>query len=161
MSGNTRSLPSTIWATLALGLSPIGSVPFVDIDGVSIVTDILHFKYTAAAVADTSNAPYSLLAWGGLKLGMINIPSPAVSITCNAPMGRFYIPIGQAVVTVFNSYLKANGFVFLQILTGDATLTRITPQSINAGVFFAVGNVAATNAVQVEFLVVNSETVGP
>lgn len=43
------SNPSTIWATLSLPNPASGSIPFVDTDNASIITDVTHFKYIATA----------------------------------------------------------------------------------------------------------------
>lgn len=163
MSGNSRTVPSTIWATLALGLSPIGSIPFVDTDGVSITTDILHFFYTASGQQVFGiTAAYQLTVWGGIRQGYIDKAQSGlgVLVTIDAPSGRFKLPIGQAAIQINSTYVTANSVVHITPENFDATFTqwRVT---IGDGNFLLTGNAACTSAMNIRFTVSNPITTGP
>jgi len=166
MSGNTRSLPSTVWATLSMPSPPVGSIPFVDTDGSSIITDIAHFFYTALGALSSSAAfnrfPYQLTAWGGIRMGGVILTGITGTITVNAPAGSVTIPAGTFLLTVHCSYVKFGATIVIPTLrTLDNTLTRLIVSTVANGQFILFGNAAATADVNVDFVVFNIDTTGP
>jgi len=155
------SNPSTIWTQLSLPYSPIGSLPFVDVDGVTINTDVLNFYYTNATMAaqntGTSRFAGQVTAAGGFRQNGINLTAaPAVNVNLSAPAGKISIPIGSSTCQVTNSFVAAGAVVLCQLESADATLTRITV-SVNpvGGQFTISGNANATAVARVSFVVLN------
>lgn len=163
MSGNTRSYPSNIWAALALPFPPIGSIPFVDTDGASITTDILHFFYTSATQGTVFNKyPYQLTAWGGLRQGAVNLSNVFGTLTINAPAGRVTMPAGNFTLTVRCSYVKFGSTIILPTMRAlDNTMTRLIVQTIAEGQFLLLGNAPATANVDIDFIIFNVDYTGP
>lgn len=165
MSGNSRSLPSNIWATLALGYSPIGSIPYVASDGASIETDIQHFFYTASGQEDYASAklPYQLTAWGSFRVGFKDISisqAGSVVLTCNAPMGKLQIPALVNAVAVYCTYCTPLSIVLVAMETIDATMKYILAAA-NNGIFYISGNANATAPVYVKYFIINPMSTGP
>lgn len=52
------SNPSTIWGQLSLPLSPVGAIPFVSTDTVSILTDVLNLWYDSVGLMLNVNNMY-------------------------------------------------------------------------------------------------------
>jgi len=63
--------PSTVWAQLSLPASPVGSIPFVTYDTVTVVTDVQYFWYnqTAHQLSVQGNNPYASGASAGDQTG--------------------------------------------------------------------------------------------
>lgn len=148
--------PSTIWAQLALPYSPVGCVPFVADDGVTIVTDVLNFNYcsTTATPSTPDVKPNQLTVAGGIR---VRYTDATLSLTplINKPAGLVAIGAGANSVAVTCSYCTLRSLVFLQIKTPDATLTRVTVQ-VADGIFLITGNANATGAVTIEFFIVGT-----
>lgn len=152
------STPSTVWAQLSTPNSPVGSVTFVGIDGTVINTDVANFKYTGPG-GDTSgtNLLGQLTLGSGLRVGYQDKQTTPGNVTINEVSGRVTIPAGSSFITVTNSKCFGVSLVFIQLLSADATLTRIVPVAAD-GVFTLSGNAAATANVVVQFFIVNPVT---
>ncbi len=139
--------PSTVWAQLAIPNPANGSIPFVSSDGITIVTDVLHFSYDGTSL----NLAYKL------KLGYSQIALGATTVTCNSTTGRVSLPAGQSVLTVNNSQITANSMVFTQVESQDATATFVKSVAVNPTLqtVTITMNAAATAAVNLAFLLVN------
>jgi hypothetical protein len=152
------SNPSVLWATLSLPNTPVGSIPFVNVDGVSIITDVLNFYYTQATATlatGTSQQTYQLTAYGGFREKYTDLSAaPATTYTINTPAGRIAVPAGQAVVTVTNSYCFLGSIVLCQMETADGTFTRFIAVAA-AGSFVITGNANATGVVKISFSIKN------
>lgn len=146
---------STVWTQLASPNSPVGSIPFVDIDGTGIVTDVTNFFYTAEN-GDTSGTKLAgqLSVLKGLRVGYQDRTSTPGSVTINEVAGRVLIAAGQSALTVTCSKCFTSSIVQVTIETADVTLIRIVPVRYN-GSFVLSGNAAATAGVTVAFLITN------
>ena len=160
MSGNSRSAPSTIWASLAMPNPPIGSIPFVDTDGASITTDILHYFYTALGAATAELFAYQQTVWGGIRVGYTDASLVVGAPTKNKPSGTIKIASGTSSLQVISSYMLASSLVFFSFESADATLTRVTVATAD-GQFVVTGNAAATADVYLSFFIVNTCATGP
>jgi len=147
--------PSTVWAQLSTPNSPVGSVPFVSSDGVSIVTDVLKFFYSAEVGTGNILAGQLLVA-SGLRLGYQDKTSTPGSTTLNKIAGRVTIPAGQSFINITNNTCFGTSIIQLTLLNADVTLTRIVPVASD-GAFTLSGNAVATNNVTVAFVIVNVE----
>lgn len=152
---------STIWTQLAAPKSPIGTVPFVGADGVTIDTDAGYLSYcpeNGTRVGGTSIAEAQLSVGGGLRCGYQDLTgSPGTSYTINQPMGRVTINAGQRQVTINNTYVFNTSVIFLQLEQFDTTLTDVIPVPTHGNnVFIIQGNAVATAPVTVRFLVMNT-----
>lgn len=158
--------PSTVWTQLASPLQADGSIPFVDTDNVSIITDVLHLWYdqelftlyaTNIAPAQIGGSLGSVLfPWGKLNLDY-TITATVGAVTINKPSGRVIIALGAAAVIVTNSLVTANSIILVTIATADATLTFIKSVVAAAGSFTITGNANATANCKVNFLVINTD----
>lgn len=153
--------PSTIWTQLSLPSSPVGSIPYVDIDLVTIVTDVTNFFYTPTnatlpLTAGISQYYNQLTVLNGLRQGYTDVSAGTTTpVTINKAAGRIKMAVGTSVFVVNSTLCFANSLIFLQIETADATLTRVALTSKAAGTFTITGNANATGAVIVQFLIVN------
>lgn len=138
--------PSTVWTQLSTPNSPIGSVPYVDVDGASIVTDVLNLFYNSTLK--------QLLAVGGFKVGYTDTTITPGSVTINKPAGRVKLAAGQTSLVVTNSLVSATSIIKLQLENNDVTLTRAIPVPAG-GSFTITGNAACTAAVTITFEVLN------
>lgn len=151
MAGN----PSTVWAQLATPNSPIGSVPFVGIDGASIETDVLNFFYTSEDMATTgSQLAGQLTLSAGLRTGYQTKVSTPGSVTINYVAGRVVIPAGAGSVVVTCNKCFDTTIVLLSPQSNDATLTRLSVVPGN-GSFTITGNANATANFTVAFVLHN------
>lgn len=149
------SNPSTVWTQLSLPNPSQGSLPYVDTDGVSVVTDVVNYFYSQGlAQLSGSICPYQLTVYGGVRVGYTDATATPGAATINKTVGRVKIAAGQSTLVVTSSYCFATSIVQLQLETADATLTRaiVTP---TAGGFIITGNAVATAAVTVNFLITN------
>ena len=149
--------PSTIWAQLSIPNSAVGSIPYVATDGVTIVTDVLHFNYVDGTVSVLvgSQLAYQLTLTNGLRVSYGDTTAvPAAAVTINKSAGRVKIPIGVASVVVTNSNCFLTSIIHLQLEYADATLTRVVVIPA-AGSFTITGNANATVATQVSFIITN------
>jgi hypothetical protein len=149
--------PSTVWAQLALPNPAVGSLPFVDTDGASIITDVLNLFYTKAGASLSGSLQNSqLTVAGGLRETYSDTTGVPGAATINKPAGRVKMAAGQTSLVVTNSYCFATSIVNAQIegAAFDATATRlqVTP---GAGTFTITFNAAATAAVVISFDILN------
>ena len=146
---------STVWTQLSTPNSPVGSVPFVDIDGTSIVTDVANFFYTATD-GDTSGTKLAgqLSILKGLRVGYQDKTSTPGSVTINEVAGRVLIAAGQSALTVTCNKCFSSSIVQAVIESADTTLIRIVPVRYD-GSFVLSGNAAATAGVTVAFFITN------
>lgn len=153
--------PSTIWTQLSLPSSPVGSIPFVDIDLVSIVTDVTNFFYTSLTAtlpltAGSSQYYNQLTVLNGLRQGYTDVTAAtATPVTINKAAGRIKLAAGTSSFVVNSTLCFANSLIFLQLETNDATLTRVMLTAKAAGTFTITGNANSTGAVIVEFFILN------
>lgn len=150
---------STIWTQLAAPKSPIGTVPFVGQDGVTIATDAGYLSYNpenGPRVPGTTITEAQLSVGNGLRMGAIDFTGvPATSYTINLPLGKVVINGNQKQVTITNNLVFNTSLIFTQLLTLDATLISCLVPSHGNGSFIIQGNAIATTAVLVMFMVVN------
>lgn len=149
--------PSTVWAQLSVPNSPIGSIPFVDTDGQSIISDVSNLSYSAGNLSSyaTGVLPYQLKITNGLRVAYSDLTAaPSVTVTINKAAGRIKIPAGQTTVTVTSNCCFATSIVHLQLESADATLTRVIAVPA-AGSFTITGNAACTAATTVNFIITN------
>jgi len=158
---DSRSLPSNVWAALALPYPPIGSIPFVDSDGQSIRTDVQHFLYTylGSENATDGTKPYQLTAFGGLRIGYTDAFAIVGTPTINKPSGRVKIPTGFSTVQVICSYSRADSVILVFAEFPD-TLNRLTVVA-SLGSFIINGNVAASTDLPIKFIIFNTMLTGP
>lgn len=140
--------PSTIWSQLSLPLSPVGSLPFVDIDGVSIITDVLNFFYTSGTATIPSTAvgqlANQLTVKNGIRQHYIDnsaIPGNGVAAST---AGRAAFAIGAAVVAISGAPVIPGDIIEVNLETMDATLTRAVAVCTVAGTITITGNANAT-----------------
>ena len=151
------SNPSTVWASLSLPLSPVGSIPFVSTDQATIVTDVGKFKYTPGGVALNGDGDewYQLFVQNGLRFGYQSNVSIASDVTMNIISGRIRIPSGDASKTVINELCVQSSIVLLQLESLDATLTQVIAEC-SPGYFTIAGNAAASSPVNVSWIIFNT-----
>lgn len=146
---------STIWTQLSTPLSPIGSIPFVAADTVSIITDIANFFYTIAGSTLSGSLQASqLTAAGGLRVGYTDTTAVPGAATINKPAGRVKLAAGQSTLIVTSSYCFAASIVRATLETVDGTLKSlvVTPA---AGSFTITGNANCTGACVISFVIEN------
>lgn len=153
--------PSTIWTQLSLPSSPVGSIPFVDIDLVSIVTDVTNFFYTpttATLPLTAGNSQYynQLTILNGFRQGYTDVSAATTTpVTINKAAGRIKMAAGTSVFVVNSTLCFANSLIFLQKETADATATRFDITSKAAGTFTITANANATGAIILQFFILN------
>ena len=149
--------PNTVWGTLSSPNSPIGSIPFVDTDGITIVTDVAHWKFTSGSATLTDTfAPYQSTISGGLRVGYKDTTATPGSVTNNQPAGRARLAAGTASITITSNYIFPTSMVFVTIETADATLTRLISVSYATGSMILTFNANATAATNVIYMIVNT-----
>lgn len=127
--------PSTVWTQLSLPNPPAGSIPFVDTDDATIITDVLNFYYDPDS--------YRLTAAGGLKLGYSDSSATPGAATINKAAGRSAFAAAASSVVITNNLVAVGDIVQTQLETADATLTRVISVAA-AGSFTVTGNAVAT-----------------
>lgn len=154
------SNPSTVWASLSLPISPVGSIPFVSTDGATIITDVSNFKYIPLgfSLVGDGDLLYQLYVLNGIRVGYNSNVSTAASVTINNVSGRFKMGAGQTIKTIVNNCVIADSIVHIQMETADATMTRAIVVS-SAGQFVVTGNAAATGIVGFTFTVTNTNLI--
>lgn len=142
------SNPSTIWSQLSLPNSPIGSTPYVDIDGVSIVTDVLNYFYQSATAALPATAVGLLANQLTIKNGVrirytdiSGIPGNGVAATI---AGRAAFALGTLAVSITGAPVVVGDIIELNLESLDATLTRAIAVCTVAGTITITGNANAT-----------------
>src|SRR5690242_8139671 len=156
--------PSNIWADLATPNPSIGSLPFVDIDGATITTDVLNFFYqsSTASIPVVANVKLAailanqLTVLNGLRSKYVDKTAVAGAATINAIAGRIKIAAGQTSAVVTNNCAFATSIISVQIEGAfDATATAVRVSVQADGSFTVTLNAAATAAVVVSFYIHN------
>lgn len=149
------SNPSTVWSQLSLPNPAAGSLPFVDTDSATIVTDVVNFFYSQGLSQLTgTQCAYQLTVFGGVRVGFSNTTAVPGAATINKSAGRVLLAAGQISLVVTSSYAFATSIVGVTLETADATFTRVTVTPA-AGSFTITGNAAATAAVTMSFSILN------
>lgn len=155
------SNPSTVWSQLSLPVSPIGSIPFVDVDSASIITDVGNFKYTSGTdtlIGTGTFKAYQLTITGGLRQAFTDATGTPGAATINKPCGKVKFAAGATTLVVTNSYITATSILQCGIegAAEDATALRVRVSSQGAGTCTLALNAAATAAVNAWFNVINT-----
>jgi hypothetical protein len=152
-----RGNPSTVWSQLATPNSPVGSLPFVYLDGYDIEIDVLNFFYSQTGVTlSGSQKETQLTVAGGLRVGYTDTTSVPGAATINKPAGRVKLAAGQTSLVVTNNFVFASSIIRLQIEGAfDATAQRLQVTAQANGSFTISANAAATGALTISFEVVN------
>lgn len=153
--------PSTVWTQLALPKSPVGTVPFVSADGVTINTDAGYLNYTpdtGQPVSGSSIAPAQLSIGGGERIGYVDLTgTPAIAYTIDQPSGRVTMQAGRNTITINSKYCFNTSMFFLQMQQHDATVNRvIVPASHGNGSFSILADAVATANINIQFMIVNT-----
>lgn len=146
---------STIWAQLASPSSPVGSVPFVFTDGVTIVTDVVYLAYQQSGAAYAGSVmPYQLSVYGGHRVAYSDTTAGTGNVTINKTAGRVRFAAAASSIVVTSNYCFATSVINVQDEAGDATATRfkVVP---SAGSFTITANAAFTVAGNVTFTITN------
>lgn len=149
--------PSSVWTQLALPTSPIGSIPFVDLDGISIVTDVLNWRYTAeGAELSGTLAPYQLTIRGGLRVAATLNSLRGTTGTATKVAGRNVLASGNSSFVVTNvDYLTNSSIVSLTVESDDSTLKSLVVSARTDATFTVKGNAAATADVTFSWVITN------
>lgn len=137
---------STIWAALATPNPASGSIPFVDTDNASITTDVLNLSYSKATQDIT-------ITNGMVPDSFVN--TGASPVTLNHTAGVVALAAGTSTVVVNNNLIRVGALVFLQRRTNDATAISLAV-TIGTSSFTITSNANATGAVNINFLLVNT-----
>lgn len=148
--------PSTIWTQLAIPNPASGSLPFVDTDNASIITDVLNFYYTSSKVTPLtgSQLAFQLSVLNGVRQAYTDTSAVPGAATINKSAGRVAIAAGQSSVVVTSANCFATSIVMLQLETNDATLNRVIAVPA-AGSFTITGNANATGNTKVSYTITN------
>lgn len=117
------SNPSTVWTALSLPTSPVGSIPFVDTDGVTIITDVANFFYndTGSTLNNTFNN--QLKAIGGLAVKFTDSTSAPVNPAFHLTVaGRAKFVGTQVSQTISNPRCLATSLVLVVLERNDPTI---------------------------------------
>lgn len=138
---------STIWAALASPNSAAGSIPFVDVDGATITTDVLNLSY--------SKVTQDLTVTNGFvpdSFPNTGTPSP---VNVNHLYGTVSMAVGTSTVVVNCPLIRAGAKVFVQRQATDTTAVQIAA-NITVGSFTITANANATAAFNIEYMVINT-----
>lgn len=153
------SNPSTVWAQLSLPNSPVGAIPFVFTDGVTIMVDPTNFKYTQAAdvlLGTSSYLAYQLTLANGIRVNFQDLTAVPGNAVINKVAGRVKFAAAASVIVVTNSQVFANSIIRARIEGAyDATATRVQVTAQANGSFTLTLNAAATGQVTVSFDILN------
>lgn len=153
------SNPSTVWAQLSLPLSPVGSLPFVGLDGVTITTDVGNFKYTYTgdvAIGTGTFLAGQLSVQYGLRVNFADTTAVPGNAVINNVAGRVKFAAAASVIVVTCSKCFANSIIRARIEGAfDATAQRVQVTAQAAGSFTLALNAAATLSVVVSFDILN------
>jgi hypothetical protein len=142
------SNPSTIWTQLSVPNPPIGSIPYVDTDGATIVTDVTHFYYTATTTS---------LFVTSIKVGYASNTTPGSSVACNATSGRVQMSSGRTTLTVTNTFVTAASVITVVSESNDSTALYVRSVVPGAGQFIiTVGPANSTAVMNFSFMVINN-----
>lgn len=118
----------------------------------TVVINVPPLVSTASARLGKKNQ-----GWGALSL-LYALASAPGAVTINAPAGIVQIGVGTKSVVVTNSLCTVNSVVLAMLQTVDATLTQLLTVVPNAGFFTITGNVNATGACKIGFLLVGTDS---
>lgn len=142
------SNPSTVWTQLALPVSPIGSIPFVDIDGASIITDVLNLYYlgpNVTASVTVQQLASQLTVKNSIRSAYVDASAAPGAATINATRGRVKFPVGATTLVVTSNCVFANSLINVNLEGAfDATATRAQVTLQAAGNFTISLNAACT-----------------
>ena len=149
--------PSTVWTQLSVPNPASGSVPFIDTDNATPITDVLNFAYTSTSFSlpqDTRLAGQLTIS-AGLRVDFTDTSAvPSTVGAMNKIAGRIAIPAGQQAVTITNTFCFLSSLVQVQLENNDTTLTHVSVSPAN-GSFTVTGNAAATGIVKMNFNIIN------
>jgi len=153
------SNPSTIWSQLASPNSAVGSLPFVYLDGTTIVTDILNYYYTQVGdptIGVLSKLAYQLTVKNGLRTSYgVNLAN-SPTVTLNEVAGRILLAAGTTSRTILCDKVNLASIIHVQFegpVDATAYAVQVTAQQIGT---FTIGfNAAPTGSVVVSFDVQN------
>lgn len=153
------SNPSTVWAQLSLPASPVGAIPFVFTDGVTIMVDPTNFKYTQAAdtlLGTSSYLAYQLTIANGIRVSYADTTATPGAATINKIAGRVRFAAAASALVVTNSNVFATSII-IPVIEGafDATATRVQVSAQANGSFTLTLNAAATAPLTVSFVIIN------
>lgn len=153
------SNPSTVWSQLSLPYSPVGSIPFVDEDGVTIVTDILNFLYTQDGdvnIGTGSRIASQLTVTNGVRVAYTDSTGTPGAATINKTAGRVKFAAAAVTLVVTNNTCFATSIINVNLEgAADATATRAFVSAQINGSFTITLNAAATAATTVSFQITN------
>lgn len=141
------SNPSTIWSQLSLPLSPIGSLPFVDIDGVSIITDVLNFFYTSgtATISQVGQLANQITVKNGMRIKLTDISAvPGNGVIATIAGRAAFIAGGAAAVVISGTPAVVGDIINVHKEFVDATLLTFVATVTAPGVITFTANAAAT-----------------
>lgn len=153
-------VPSTVWTQLALPLSPVGSIPFVAADGITIDIDPSNLNYyddTRNPIpAGSSQRQFQLTVEGFIRTCFDDVSTgvPQTTYTINKPAGRLLYPAGAATVRVNNTYCPGGSIVLLQLETIDTNMKNAIPVVIN-NAFNINPDVAPAGNVRITFICIS------
>jgi hypothetical protein len=152
------SNPSTVWTQLSLPNSPVGSIPFVYIDGTTVLTDVLNLYYTQTGDPSITGSRFAnqLTCLNGLRVGFSDTTGVPGAATINKVAGRVKFAAAATTLVVTNSLVTATSMIDVRLEgAADATATRAFVSAQAAGSFTISLNAAATAAVTCSFNVHN------
>lgn len=152
---------STVWAQLSAPDPAEGSIPFVDTDDISIITDVLNFSYVGPNVtpdATKGEMASQLFVRNGVRVAYADSSAAPGAAVINKPSGRAAIAVGAASVVITSDKCRATSMVSVSLETNDATLTSVKSVIPADGSFTVTGNAAATAAVKFSFNIINRTT---
>lgn len=152
------SNPSTVWSQLSLPNSPIGSLPFVYTDGVTILTDVLNLYYTQTGdpLIAGSRVANQLTVTNGLRIAFDDTTGVPGAAIINKTAGRVKIAAGQTTLVVTCNKAFANSMISVRLEgAADATGTRAFVSVQAAGSFTISLNAAATAPITMSFNIDN------
>lgn len=149
------SNPSTIWSTLALPNPASGSIPFVDTDNATLITDVVDFAFEKAGITHTSSkVDNQITVANGTRKAYSDTTSVPGNATINKTAGRVRIATGASGVIVTCSAAFITSIINLQLENNDANLVRVWVTPGN-GTFTITGNANAAAPVNVTFNITN------
>lgn len=118
--------------------------------------------HPASTTGSTQNAAVSALAIDSTKRatfgGQIFMPAATAggsgNQTVNSPMFTAIFGTGASSLTITNSFIGANSYIFCQVLGADTTMKSVTA-TISAGSVLLTSNAASTGTVNVQCVVHN------
>jgi hypothetical protein len=151
------SNPSTVWTQLASPVSPVGSVPFVDVDSATIITDVTHLSYLGpndTPDVSTQELASQLTVTNAVRSGYTDTTAAPGAATINKTRGRVKFAAASTTLVVTSNCVFTNSIINLNLEGAfDATATRAQVTAQAAGSFTISLNAACTAALTVSFSV--------